>query len=130
MENIMEKRKFSRIDYDVEITLEYQGEQFASEILNLSMLGALINTSASPKKDEKVIISFRLSQTGVPITIQCIGKVIRSDKRGLGIEFTEVDLDSFEDLRRIVAFNSGHPELIDEEIAAHIQQQTQSACIK
>ena len=126
----MEKRKFSRIDYEVEVTLEYQGEQFASEILNLSMLGALVNTSASPQKDEKVAISFHLAQTGVPITVRCIGKVIRADRRGVGIEFTEVDLDSFEDLRRIVAFNSGHPELIDKEIATHIQQQTQTTCIK
>jgi len=122
-----EKRGFSRVAYSVEATLEYLGERFASEIIDLSLKGTLINTGASPRRGDRVAVTFRLAQTGVPVSIRYEGTVARADRRGLGIEFDEMGLDSYAELKRIVVANNGDPEAVDEEFASLVRRRSAPA---
>ncbi len=112
---MLEKRTFTRVDYDVEATLQYEGEEFTSQILKLSPKGALVNTGASPMKGHSVAIKFWADLGGKPIGVCCPGRVIRADSKGIGIEFEGLDMDTFKRLRDIVVANSFDPSLVVEE---------------
>ncbi len=112
---MIERRTFTRVDYDADATLEYEGEEFPSRIVRLSLKGVLINTGASPRKRGKAVVRFSADIGDEPVTLHCSGRVIRADRRGVGIEFEGVDLDTFKQLRDIVAANSSDPGVIVEE---------------
>lgn len=63
----------------------------------------------------------KLSLGGEPsafsLTIQ--GKVVRSHQDGMAIEFEEMDIESLIHLKNIMYYNTGQPDLIDEEIVHH-----------
>ncbi len=117
-----EKRAFTRVDYDADATLEYEGEEFPSRIVRLSLKGVLINTGASPRKGDNATVRFSADIGDEPVTLHCSGRVIRADRRGVGLEFEGVDLDTFKQLRDIVAANSSDPSVIVEEFEDFIRR--------
>jgi hypothetical protein len=112
-----DRREFSRIPYDVEATLEFQQELFESDLIDLSLKGALVSTGASPRKGQQVALRFRLAQSGVPVSVRCTGTVVRADPRGIGVQFDEMDVDSFNELKAIIGHNTGDPEAVEHEFA-------------
>ncbi len=117
---MQERREFSRVRYGIEAQLVHAGETFASDLVDLSLKGILVNTAASPRKGRKVEVVFRPAQETAE-EIRCGGTVVRADHRGLGIMFDEVDLASFNWIRQIVSANSGSPEQVESEFAAFLQ---------
>ena len=61
-------------------------------------------------------IRLQLAGTSSDLTLNMQGKVVRAEKEGMAIEFSEIEMDSFFHLRNIVALNSGDAEKIDREI--------------
>lgn len=118
---MLERRAFSRADCNVDATLDYAGESFPSAIINLSLNGTLINTAASPRKGERVVITFSFAEADKPRTARCPGRVVRADTKGLGIEFEALDAEGLEHLREIVAAHSEKPDAIDEEFARAVE---------
>lgn len=117
----MEKRAYRRAGYHVEATLLREGESYPCETEDLSLHGMFVRTEAPVQVDNKVEVDFRLTGTTEPITVRCPGKIVRADSRGVGIEFLDMDVDSFVELRNIVALNSGDPDEISEEFSNMIQ---------
>ncbi len=110
-----ERRTFTRVECDLPATLEYEGESFPSQLLNLSISGALINTAASPEKGKPVTICFVLELEGQQVSMSCTGLLARAEQRGLGIEFERLSLSTFQRLRDYVASHSQDPDAIARE---------------
>ncbi len=108
-----EKRACSRVDCVLQATLEYEGTDFPSTTVNLSLTGALVNTAASPRKAEKVTIV--LSAEGEQPALRCPGRVVRADTRGVGIAFDPLSLATRAQLRDLLAARSDDPQAIREE---------------
>jgi hypothetical protein len=122
---MQERRDFSRVNYAVEATLEFAGETFASDLIDLSLKGVLVSTAASPRKGQEVQLRFRLVQEA-DVEIHCGGSVVRADHRGIGIAFTDVDVESFNRIRSIVSANSGDPEHVESEFASYLRSRSDS----
>ncbi len=116
------RRRFSRVDSEIDATLEYDGQEFVSELLDLSISGTLINTAASPKKGETVTISFTHGTGDEAMSVRCLGRVMRADTKGVGIEFDRMSMESLEQLRDIVEGHSIDPSIIAEEIDRFLQE--------
>lgn len=112
---MQERRSATRADYRVEARLVYAGESFASEVLNLSLTGTLINTAASPWKGQHVTVTFLLDDGTSPTEVCCEGQIVRADHRGLGIEFGSMNLATLGQLQRVLAAYSGQPERVAAE---------------
>ena len=65
-----------------------------------------------------VDVTLELSGTSSQVTLKMKGRVARQDADGIGLDFTEVDLDSFHHLRNIVLYNAGDPKEVDTELAS------------
>jgi len=46
--------------------------------------------------------------------------IVRSDQDGMGVEFTEMPLESYDHLRKMVLLNATDPERVEQEFRDHI----------
>ncbi len=57
-----------------------------------------------------------LSGTSSELRLRFTGMVVRTGQDGMGIEFEQMDPDSFFHLRNVLYYNTGDPERINREI--------------
>ena len=98
----MDRRTFSRVCWNLAATLDYAGESYPAEIVNLNLNGLLVKTAASPVQGDEVAVTFSIDRTEEPMTVRCFGRVVRADGEQLGIAFEEMDLHVFEQLRNVL----------------------------
>ncbi|MFP4354074.1 MAG: PilZ domain-containing protein [Phycisphaerae bacterium] len=127
MQPDQERRHFSRVKYDVDATLEFQQELFESDLIDLSLRGALVSTGASPRKGQEVALRFSLAQSGVPVSVRCQGTVVRNDQRGVGIRFDQMDVDSFNELKAILSNNLGDADRVEHEFQTWLAGQAKTS---
>lgn len=111
----MEKRKNTRVPFNIESAVGYQGRTVKGEVVNLSLTGMLFKSSDEIPIHTPLDIVFFLTGTTSRLTINLNGKAVRVDERGTAIEFNEIDIDSFIHLKNIVAYNEGDEDKIMEE---------------
>ncbi|MGE5605189.1 MAG: PilZ domain-containing protein [Bacteroidota bacterium] len=111
---MIEKRKFSRVDFKKEVEIFVNSEKYLGEIENLSLKGAYLKTTHPLQLDDKIEIIIHLT-VNTDFDVNLKGKVIRLTNDGAGIIFDRIDLDSFSHLRNIIAYNFGDDDLVMEE---------------
>lgn len=111
---MIEKRKFSRVEFKKEAEILINGKKYQGEIVNLSLKGAYIKTAHQLQMGNSVEVLIRLAGDG-DFDIDLKGKVVRSTNDGVGIMFDQIDLDSFAHLRNIIAYNFGDDDAIMDE---------------
>jgi hypothetical protein len=114
------KRDTTRVEFRTKAELRANGKVIEGTVDNLSLKGLFLRTETSHfsiQTGQEVEITVRLAGASTKLSIELKGKVIRWDKEGLGIEFTEMEFDTFVHLRNIVAYNSGDEDLVMEEFS-------------
>lgn len=119
---MIEKRKFSRVNFKKEVEIFVNGSKYLGEIENLSLKGAYLKTTHPLKVDDPVEIIIHLT-VNTDFDVNLKGKVIRLTKDGAGIVFDPIDLNSFSHLRNIIAYNFGDDDLVMEEFFNNINNQ-------
>ncbi len=114
MRKMIEKRKFSRVDFKKEVEFSINGIKYFGEIENLSLKGAYLKTPYQLQMEDRVEMVIHLT-VGTEFDINLKGKVVRLTEDGVGIIFDRVDLDSFAHLRNIIAYNFGDDDVVMEE---------------
>jgi hypothetical protein len=117
--NMIEKRKFSRVDFKKEVEIFVNDVKCLGEIENLSLKGAFLKTPYSLQIDDQIEIIIHLTANN-DYDVNLKGKVIRLTDDGAGIIFDRIDLDSFSHLRNIIAYNFGDDDLVMEEFFNNI----------
>ena len=116
-----DKRKFSRVPFVVKAQIDWQGKVLAGEVSNLSLRGMLVHVPETIPVGEKLASTLQLTGDSSDLKVTIVAKVVRTDAKGIGLEFEQMDLDSFIHLRNIVAYNSGNADLIDQEFMNFIK---------
>jgi len=111
----MEKRHFSRVDYQVHAVITCDGETVEADVKNLSLKGMLVHSDRELPLGKKADISISLSNVSPPIVIQLKGEVVRSQTGELGFNFERIELDSFVHLRNIVSICKGDADSVMDE---------------
>ncbi len=117
----MDKRRNTRVPFNIESVVKYQGKSVKGEVVNLSLTGMLFKSSEEIPVNTALDIVFFLTGTTSRLTINLKGAAVRVDKRGTAIEFKEIDIDSFIHLKNIVAYNEGNEDKIMEEFYRSIR---------
>ncbi len=111
----MEKRKTSRILFDAEATVKAGETEIRGKIDNLSMKGMFLNTREVLPDHDQLRITILLSGSSSALTISLKGRAVRRENTGIAVEFSEMDLDSFMHLKKVVQYNSDNADEIVEE---------------
>ena len=117
------RRHFSRIPMDSEVTLACGAQQWKSQLLDISLKGALL---AIPEEfgecpDCSCRLMFSLNETDV--SIMMVGHIVHQKEDHLGFRCDSIDLDSITHLKRMVELNLGDENLLERELAELLQSE-------
>ena len=110
------RRHFTRIPMDNEVTLACGAQQWKSQLLDISLKGALLATPEDfgecPNCSCRLM--FLLNETDV--TIMMVGNIVHHEGGQLGFRCDSIDLDSITHLKRMVELNIGDENLLEREL--------------
>lgn len=123
MAEFREKRPFSRVTFNAPATLTQGGKRWPSEVLDISLKGALATLPESTELNEQqpVNIEIRISDQ-VEIDMHC--RVAHREAGHIGLSCLSIDLDSIQHLRRLIELNLGDSAAMERELSELVAQRT------
>jgi hypothetical protein len=122
----MEKRKNTRIIFEVDAAIKFKKKSIGCTVSNLSLNGALLKTKekipSDIKADTEVKVSVHMEGSTSELTINLNGIVVRTGDSEIAVQFESIDLDSFIHLKNIVAYNEGSEEKIMVEFYNNLKK--------
>lgn len=113
------KRKNSRVPFQVKINLEFSGKGHTDcETADLSLKGVFVLGVSGHTIGENCQVSLHLTGSTSQLSLEIRGTVVRVEEDGLALHFYEMDLDSFFHLKNILYYNSEDPDMLEMELAA------------
>jgi len=109
----LERRRRARVPVRLEVTVSLDGREIPVESRNLSLKG--LACSPHPLLKESACCQIGISLTPA-IQVSIKGRVVRVDDAEVGIDFLATDPESFVHLKKIVEYNSRHPEAVAVEL--------------
>ena len=102
-----EKRRSPRISFDGVAHVHAQGRAIPAELMDLSLKGALVSLLDSTEltSGEECSLVLVLEDTNIRIPMEAV--VRRTEGAVAGMEFTRMDLDAMQHLRRLVELHMG-----------------------
>lgn len=116
-----ERREFIRIPFNTEVEVKVGERVIRSNTgINVSVGGIhLALEGSAPPRGTFCRVSIILPGSGQGVIIEADGNVSRSEPGSLSIQFTGLDVDGYDHLRRLVLLNASEPDKAEQEFAAH-----------
>lgn len=107
-----EKRVGERVSFETKITLQAEEKKIcvSGNSRDLSMKGAFVKTDEGFSVGAACDITVTLTGSVDDVTLSMKGVIVRKEPSGVAINFSSVDLDSYTHLKKLVQFNSEHPD--------------------
>ncbi len=119
-----ERRRFSRIEFDADVRLLQDGNQYSAQLHDISLNGVLIATPSEYhiRTDMPCTLLVILSDDAV-ITMQVA--LVHSSSTFLGFHCTSIDMDSIVHLRRLIEINLGETGASERVLAELLKRHQQ-----
>jgi hypothetical protein len=121
MTDFSNQREFTRVPVHIWGTFkDGRREILTAEITSLSLRGCYACTfDVLPQGEEHRLMLFTEDDAkALHITVKA--RVVSSTEDGMGIEFTEMPLESYDHLRKMVLLNASDPDRVEKEFRDHI----------
>jgi hypothetical protein len=119
-EEKMERRSFTRVLFQTEALIEYDGKSIRTSIENMSLKGMFLKTTEDIPVNKSLDMKILLSGSSSELSIKLKGKIIRREVNGLAAQFDGMDLDSFIHLKNVIAYNAEDQDKIMDEFLVHM----------
>ena len=123
----MDTRDFSRVPVDFQAVVKHRGGVFDGRVTDLSLHGMFLTADFKLPKGEEVNVSILVDVGPGAQWLTCLGKVVRVDKGGIGVEVHSMNKESFATLRHLLATRCEDPGKIDQELRMFIQRMNAAA---
>lgn len=114
--NSENRRHFTRIPMDNEATLACGAKQWKSQLLDISLKGALLASPRNFTECPKCSCRLMFSLNEADATIMMVGQLVHHKGERLGFRCDNIDLDSISHLKRMVELNLGDKSLLEREL--------------
>ncbi len=111
-----EHRRFTRIQFVSRAELVVEGRQIEAEVLDLSLMGALIRIGKDDCIPLNDSITFNIILTD-DLVLSFQANAVHQKDDHWGLQFISKDLESFTHLRRLCEMNALDPDKITGELA-------------
>lgn len=113
----MDNRRFSRILFSSEASLAQQHVEFNTQVLDLSLKGALISRPSDWFGDvgSQAVLTFKLAQSDLELVMEVT--VAHVHQNSIGLRCERIDIDSASHLRRLLELNLGDADLLSRELS-------------
>jgi len=112
-----QQRQFSRVPFDVPVTLQTEQQSWETDLIDISLHGALIKSPRTFEADQKQLYQLAIHLEG-GLDISMDVQIAHQENEGLGLHCKNIDVDSITHLRRLIELNLGNPELLERELSA------------
>lgn len=119
--NTDNRRHFTRIPMDNEVTLACGAQQWRSKLLDISLKGALLAAPEGFVECPHCSCRLMLLLNDTDATVMMVGKLVHHENHHIGFRCDSIDLDSITHLKRIVELNLGSVGLLERELGELIQ---------
>ncbi len=115
------QREFSRAATKMEVEITSDAHPPVRGITHdVSMSGVFVVCDDRMPVGTECRVAVRLAGGEEPVSVDAAGRVARVEPDGMGLQFTEIDMDSYEHLRRLVLFNSTETSAVERELRDHL----------
>ncbi len=111
------RRGFSRVRLPFPVRVRSGPIMVEGIGINVSAKGILIGVEEDFPENASSTVEIVLDSDNV---IQAMAEVIRCKRGQLAVEFTSIDVDSFELLKNLVRYNASDPERVEREFDEHL----------
>lgn len=105
----------SQYDTTVKIKWDHKNEIVCEHSKDISLNGIYVMTRTRIDINTPVELEIMLNNHIAHIILKISGKIIRQDEGGLGINFNEMDIDSYQHLKNLVLYNSTEPSEVSKQ---------------
>ncbi|MCK4708935.1 MAG: PilZ domain-containing protein [Gammaproteobacteria bacterium] len=111
-----ERRHYQRVTFDAEVVIESGETSWLCHLVDISLKGLLVvfPDEIETKIGEHYQMEFRL---GVDAAINMGVKVVHLEEHLVGLEWSDIDLESLTHLRRLLELNLSDPEEMHRELS-------------
>lgn len=115
-----DRRSFVRVPFNTKTEVHVDQRVIrSSEGIDVSLSGLRLTSSEPVEPGAPCQVKIILQTPDSRLFIEAKGTVIRSAAGTLGIQFTELDLDSYLHLRQLILYNTEEPEKAEQEFSSH-----------
>ena len=115
-----DRRSFVRVPFNTEAEVQVDKRLIrSSEGIDVSLSGLRLASNEAVDPGTLCQVKIILQTPETRLAIEAKGTVIRSAAGTLGIQFTELDLDSYLHLRQLILYNTEEPEKAEQEFSSH-----------
>ena len=115
------QREFTRVPIHIWGTFkDGKRELVTAEINSLSLRGCYASTFEALPAGEVHRLMLFTDDDSRALRITVLARIVRSDQDGMGIEFTEMPLESYDHLKKMVLMNATDPGRVEQEFRDHI----------
>lgn len=114
----MQTRRFRRIPFEAEVTLNIGQDTWPGELLDVAMKGAMIGTDRPLPLPLGANCSLCISLPGTPISLDFQAVLIHCEGQHYGFRFISENLETFTHLRKLIELNTGDAEATRSELFA------------
>jgi hypothetical protein len=111
-----ERRHFTRIPMDNVVILACGADQWNTQLLDISLKGALLATPDGFGACPNCRCSLTLSLNDTDAAIMMVGTIMHHEEGHLGLRCDSIDLASITHLKRMVELNLGDELLLGREL--------------
>jgi hypothetical protein len=108
----MEKRNFTRVEFSECASVKHDNQVFFCDIKNISLQGLFIKTDQELPLNAAVEITVYKSSDS---SFRLRANVVRCEEMGLGMQIMRIDVNSFVQLRDLVAMQCNDQNIIMRE---------------
>lgn len=115
------RREFTRVRLAVGVEVDQPGRcKISGRGRDLSVKGVYVECPQPLPPSPPCEVTIVLSGTPEPMQVHVTGRVVYVEPKGMGIEFVEVDVDSFIHLRNLILYNSVDTDQVEREFEQHV----------
>ncbi|MGF1754512.1 PilZ domain-containing protein [Vibrio makurazakiensis] len=113
---MVERRRFSRILYQVPAKITQGTLELESSVQDLSLHGVLLQCDSCSKLNESlpITVSFALYESDIEIQLEA--SIISTNNTSMRLRIEHLDIDSISHLKRLVELNVGDDSLLHREL--------------
>lgn len=121
-----ERRQYSRVEFDADVTLTQEGQTYCAELVDISLNGILVAIPGvyQIRTDKPCAIEVTLSADTV---IKMQAALVHSSSKYLGFHCTSIDMESIVFLRRLIEVNLDDPAASERVLSELLRRQQELA---
>ena len=114
-------RRFTRINFEQDVLLDFGAKKYEQSVCNLSLGGICVKGRFEQREGDPCKVELRQAgAVGPAVDFRAKGRVVWVNGENMAVEFTEMEYDSFLFLQTALLYQAEDPLLVSSEFSRDV----------